>query len=287
MCRSRLANSRRQDLSSYRTTHIGDPARYLPVPADWTTLSRNMRSLTIDTSNLTNTILSDHDRFWIENLRKLNVMKHICLDSPGPRGNAPSNRHWLHDLVAKNRRLKALALVGFSAQAGAFDPVNARFRISDYFNFASPKLTSLKLTMLALKNFDLSGAELGKTLRSCPCLTRLELEHVSLSQNYVPAEDLENHAAGLRELLLVNTKPMAWFCDLLQKWIPCTDFDRLLAGLPRLRSVTIGRFEFDPMVPTNLAPIPRHHVSEVVMNEDVMTNFRPFFPKAKVLPCKA
>lgn len=71
--------------------------------------------------------------------------------------------------------------------------------------------------MLALKNFDLSGAELGKTLRSCPCLTRLELEHVSLSENYVPANDLENHAEGLRELLLVNTKPMAWFCDLLQK----------------------------------------------------------------------
>lgn len=121
-----------QDDSHWRSRTLS------PGASSWTTLSRNMRSLTIDTSNLTSTILSDHDRFGIENLRKLNVMKHVCLDSPWPRGNAPSNRHWLHDLAAKNPRLKALALVGFSAQAGAFDPVNARFRISEYFNFASP-----------------------------------------------------------------------------------------------------------------------------------------------------
>lgn len=62
--------------------------------------------------------------------------------------------------------------------------------------------------------FGLSGAELNNLLKSCPNLTRLELEYVALEEDHGHTGDLMTHDKQLWELVLAKTKLMEWFCGI-------------------------------------------------------------------------
>ncbi|KAF9314290.1 hypothetical protein BG003_004342 [Podila horticola] len=277
---------------------IGDPFIPCPSPKDWARNHRGTRSLTLTAPPNASPLAFGHDPTIVTTLHELHV-KHPIYLTLKP-ASSKSQRHWLHDMAVRNKHLETLTLYGPGPTG--FNPQHITpFKISDYFELGSKALPQLEITALTLRHFTLSDAELGQLFRFCPKLTRLELQHVVLVNS--PAL---GPLYGLRELVLVWTKPTAWLNRVLSgvhtlvlkgDVSPPTretqdavwpmflhDFERIVLSMPLLLTVMIDRVTFAAQDLKHHRVLQHHGVVQVFKNAQV--DLSEHFPKAVVLPYK-
>ncbi|KAG0012989.1 hypothetical protein BGZ81_001282, partial [Podila clonocystis] len=237
---------------------IGDPFIPCPSPQDWARNHRGTKSLTLPAPPNASPLAFSHDPIVVTTFHELHV-KHPIYLALKPT-SAKSRCHWLHDMAVHNKDLETLTLYG-PGPTSFVPQLITPFRISDYFDLGIKALPNLEITALTLRHFTLTDTELGQLLRFCPRLTRLELQHVVLVNS--PAL---GPLYGLRELVLVCTKPTAWLNRVLSGvhtlvlkgdanpptrethdmlWPVSLDaFERLVLGMPLLFTVKIDRVTF-------------------------------------------
>ncbi|KAG0025521.1 hypothetical protein BGZ82_009974 [Podila clonocystis] len=277
---------------------IGDPFIPCPSPKDWARNHGGTKSLTLTAPPNASPLAFSHDPIVVTTLHELHI-KHPIYLSLKP-ASAKSRRHWLHDMAVRNKDLETLTLYG-PGPASFVPQLITPFRISDYFDLGNTALPNLEITALTLRHFTLSNAELGQLLRFCPRLTRLELQHVVLVNS--PAL---GPLYGLRELVLVRTRPTSWLNRVLSGvntfvlkgdvdpptrethdvvWPVSLDaFERLVLGMPLLFTVIVDRITFAAQDFRHHRVLQHHGVRQVFKNAQV--DLSEHFPKALVLPYK-
>lgn len=281
------------------TVCIGDPFTPCLSPREWVKNHRGTKSLILTAPPTANPLAFSHDLTVVTTLRELHVKNPVYLSLK--LAGAKSPLHWLHDIAINNRSLEKLTLYG-PGSTGLEPQQIARFKISNYFEFGSQALPSLQTTALTLRHFILSDTELGQLLKFCPKLTHLELEYV------VFVSDTSRMALykGLRELVLVQTKPTARLnhvlssvhtlvlkCDVdpptkLTKnnfWkLSIGDFDTMVLGMPLLTTVKVDRVAFVEQYPEHASAMPHDNILQVFKN--VHSDLSAHFPRAVILPYK-
>ncbi|KAG0090297.1 hypothetical protein BGZ93_003640 [Podila epicladia] len=282
--------------NNLRDVCIGDPFIPCPSPKHWIRNHHWTKSLTLTAPPNASPLAFSHDPTVATTLHELHIEHPIYLTLK-PAG-AKSRRHWLHDIAVRNKHLRTLTLYGPGPTGFAPQHITP-FRISDYFDLGTKTLPQLEITSLTLRHFTLSDAELGQLLKSCPKLTRLELQHVVLVNS--PAL---GPLYGLRELVLVRTRPTAWLNCVLSGvhtlvmkgdvrpsnrdtqaavWtVTLDEFERLVLGMPLLLTVKVDRITIVAQNHRRRRILQHHGVRQVFNNAQV--DLSEHFPKAVVLP---
>ncbi|KAG0362335.1 hypothetical protein BG005_005989 [Podila minutissima] len=277
---------------------IGDPFIPCPSPKYWIRNHSGTKSLTLTAPPNASPLAFSHDPTVTTTLHELHI-KHPIYLALKPAG-AKSRRHWLHDMAVRNKHLGTLTLYGPGPTGFAPQHITP-FQISNYFDLGTKALPQLEITSMTLRHFTLSNAELGQLLKSCPKLTRLELQQVVLVNS--PAL---GPLYGLRELVLVRTRPTAWLNRVLSGvhtlvlkgdvnpptrgtqdavWPVSLDkFERLVLGMPLLHAIKVDRITIAVQDLKYRRVLQHHGVRQVFKNAQI--DLSEHFPKAVVLPYK-